>query len=54
METAQRLPSMEAKRLENNYHCGQGDDCSDDTGQNPKPAFTGVWYLYIAPRLTAA
>src|SRR5882762_9267329 len=28
-----------------NYHCGQGDDCSDTTGQNPKPAFTGVWYL---------
>src|SRR5436190_3392290 len=31
-----------------NYHCGQGDDCSDDTGANPQPAFTGVWYLYIA------
>jgi hypothetical protein len=31
-----------------NYHCGQGDNCADDTGANPQPPFTGVWYLYIA------
>jgi len=31
-----------------NYKCGQGDDCSDDLGNNPQPAFTGTWYLYIA------
>ena len=31
-----------------NYHCGQGDNCADDTGANPQPPFNGVWYLYIA------
>jgi hypothetical protein len=31
-----------------NFHCGIGDDCSDDLGQNPQPPFDGVWYLYIA------
>ena len=31
-----------------NFHCGNGDDCSDDLGNNPQPPFTGDWYLYIA------
>jgi hypothetical protein len=31
-----------------NFHCGNGDDCSDDLGNNPQPPFEGVWYLYIA------
>jgi hypothetical protein len=25
-----------------------GRHCADDTGANPQPPFTGVWYLYIA------
>jgi hypothetical protein len=31
-----------------NFHCGNGDDCSDDLGNNPQPPFEGDWYLYIA------
>jgi hypothetical protein len=31
-----------------NFHCGNGDDCSDDLGNNPQPPFTGDWHLYIA------
>src|SRR5437588_5368102 len=29
----------------NNYHCGNGEDCS------PDPPFAGVWYLYVATTL---
>jgi hypothetical protein len=37
----------------NNWPCGEGDDCSlsaqgVSTGINPRPLFTGVWYLYIS------
>ncbi len=37
----------------NNWSCGEGDDCSVNaqgvaTGINARPAFTGVWYLYIS------
>jgi hypothetical protein len=31
-----------------NFHCGNGDDCSDDLGNNPQPPFEGDWHLYIA------
>jgi hypothetical protein len=31
-----------------NFHCGNGDDCSDDLGNNPQPSFEGDWHLYIA------
>jgi hypothetical protein len=31
-----------------NWACGQGDDCTDPLGMNPKPHFTGVWFLYVA------
>src|SRR5205085_7915731 len=32
----------------NNWACGEGDDCSGDTGLFPRDPFTGVWYLYIS------
>jgi hypothetical protein len=32
----------------NNWACGEGDDCSGDTGLFPRDSFTGVWYLYIS------
>ncbi|MEY2481328.1 MAG: hypothetical protein QOI04_2255 [Verrucomicrobiota bacterium] len=31
-----------------NWACGEGDDCTDTLGNNAKPHFTGVWYLYVA------
>jgi hypothetical protein len=33
-----------------NWQCGEGDDCSADGMGilNPRPKFTGVWYLYVA------
>jgi hypothetical protein len=37
-----------------NYHCGQGDDCADDTGANPQPPLAGVWYSTSLRPTTAA
>jgi len=32
----------------NNWACGDGDDCSGDTGLFPRDPFAGVWYLYVS------
>src|SRR4051812_13277108 len=37
----------------NNWACGEGDDCSGDTGLFPRDPFAGVWYLYIATTFDA-
>ena len=37
----------------NNWACGDGDNCSGDTGLFPRDSFTGIWYLYIATTFDA-